>query len=170
MPLIRRFAPILVLAAMLAAGCGSGSSGSSDVTLKAQRALVPYVEAVRQAAANQDYAALKRAVRALKHEVEVEQNGISTSRQAQIDNAADAVLTAASPSPTQSPSQTPTTTQTPTQSVTPTPSVTVTVTPTHTVTAPPTTPATTPTEATPPAKKTPPGQAKKSSPPAGQAS
>jgi hypothetical protein len=144
MSLIRPLAPVLVLGTLLAAGCGSGSSGSSDVSASAERALIPYVQAVRQAAANHDYTALKRAVRALKHEVEVEQNGISNSRQAQIDNAADAVLIAASPSPTKSASQTPTPTQTPTE--TPTPSVTVTFTPTHTVTAPPpSTPATTPT-------------------------
>jgi hypothetical protein len=147
MPLVRlrALAPAfaLVVTGLLVAGCGSGSG--SDVTLKAQKALEPYVQAVRQAAADKDYPALKRAVHALKQEVTVEQDGISASRQADIDDAADAVLAAASPSPSPSPTTSPTQTQTPTQTPT-TPPATVTITPTHTVTAPPSTPATTPTD------------------------
>jgi hypothetical protein len=132
-----------VLAAFLLSGCGSGSS--SQVTLKAQHALEPYVQAMRTAAAAKNYPALKQAVRALKQEVTVQQDGISPSRQAEIDDAADAVLVAASPGPSASPSNTPTQTQSPTQTPT-TPPATVTITPTKTVTAPPptTTPPTTP--------------------------
>jgi hypothetical protein len=142
---LRRLAPVLALAVtgVLVAGCGSGSS--SDVTLKAQKALEPYVQAMRTAAAAKNYPALKLAVRALKNEVTVQQDGISASRQAEIDDAADAVLTAASPSPSASPSTSPTPTESPTQTPT-TPPATVTITPTQTVTAPPptTTPPTTP--------------------------
>jgi hypothetical protein len=142
---LRGLAPAfaLVVTGLLVAGCGSGSG--SDVTLKAQKALEPYVQAVRQAAADKDYPALKRAVRALKHEVTVEQDGISASRQADIDDAADAVLTAASPSPSASPSDSPTQTQSPSQTPT-TPPATVTITPTHTVTAPASTPPPTPSD------------------------
>lgn len=142
---LRRLAPVLALAVtgVLVAGCGSGSS--SDVTLKAQKALEPYVQAMRTAAAAKNYPALKVAVRALKREVRIQQDGISASRQAEIDDAADAVLTAASPSPSATPTNSPTQTQSPTQTPT-TPPPTVTITPTHTVTTPPSAPPTTPSD------------------------
>jgi hypothetical protein len=136
MRLLKSLAPAVLAASLVLAGCGSGSSGSSAVSAKAQAALQPYLEAVRQAASTGNRDAVAKAVRQLKHEVQVEHSGISASRQAAIDNAADAVLNDVH---SQSPS-TPPTTPSATQTTAPppsTPPATVTITPPATVTVSP---------------------------------
>jgi hypothetical protein len=138
MHLAKPFVAVLLASGLVVAGCGSGSSGSGAVTAKAQAALEPYLEAVREAAAGGNRDAVQRAVQQLKHEVQVERKGISASRQAAIDNAADAVLNdiEASPSPTPTPSDTDTNSAPPSTPAT-TPPATVTITPTPTVTVSP---------------------------------
>jgi hypothetical protein len=136
MRLLTPLAPVVLAASLLLAGCGSGSSGSGAVSAKAEAALQPFLEAVRQAAASGNRDTVAQAVRQLKHEVQVERSGISASRQAAIDNAADAVLNdihSQSPSPPPSPTQTETTPPPPPS----TPPATVTITPPATVTVSP---------------------------------
>jgi hypothetical protein len=134
MRFLKPLAPAVLAASLVLAGCGSGSSGSGGVSAKAQAALQPYLEAVRQAAATGNRDAVAQAVRQLKHEVQVESGAISTSRQAAIDNAADAVLNDIH---SQSPSPTPTPTPTETTAPPSTPPATVTITPPATVTVSP---------------------------------
>jgi septum formation inhibitor MinC len=135
MRLLKPLAPAVLAASLVLAGCGSGSSGSGAVSAKAQTALQPFLEAVRQAAASGNRNSVAQAVRQLKHEVQVERSGISASRQAAIDNAADAVLNDIH---SQSPSTSPTPTQTETTPPPPTtPPATVTITPPATVTVSP---------------------------------
>jgi hypothetical protein len=135
MRLLRPFAPAVLAASLLLAGCGSGSSGSGAVSAKAQTALQPFLEAVRQAAASGNRNSVAQAVRQLKHEVQVERSGISASRQAAIDNAADAVLNDIhSQPPSTTPTPSPTETTPPPAS---TPPATVTITPPATVTVSP---------------------------------
>jgi hypothetical protein len=136
MRLLTPLAPAVLAASLVLAGCGSGSSGSGAVSSKAQAALQPYLEAVRQAAASGNRDSVAQAVRQLKHEVQVERSGISASRQAAIDNAADAVLNdihsqspSASPTPTQTQTTPPPPVSTPPTTVTITPPATVTVSP-----------------------------------------
>jgi hypothetical protein len=142
---LRRLAPAVVAAGVLLTGC-SGTSGSTHVSASAKR-LEPYLVAVRQAAASGDYASLKLAVRRLKHEVGLEP-GISTSQQAEIDNAADAVLSDVTPSASATP--TPSTTVTTPPPSTPPATVTVTPPATVTVTPPPATSASPSTSTAPP--------------------
>jgi hypothetical protein len=135
MRLLKLLAPAAVAASLVLAGCGSGSSGSGAVSGKAQTALQPFLEAVRQAAASGNRDAVVQAVGQLKHEVQLERSGISASRQAAIDNAADAVLNDIHSQPS-STSATPTHTET-TPPPPSTPPATVTITPPATVTVSP---------------------------------
>jgi hypothetical protein len=135
MRFLKPLAPAVLAASLVLVGCGSGSSGSGAVSAKAEAALQPFLEAVRQAAASGNRDLVAQAVRQLKHEVQVERSGISASRQAAIDNAADAVLNDIH---SQSPSTSPTPTQTETTPPPPTtPPATVTITPPATVTVSP---------------------------------
>jgi septum formation inhibitor MinC len=135
MRLLKPLAPAVLAASLVLAGCGSGSSGSGAVSAKAQTALQPFLEAVRQAAASGNRNSVAQAVRQLKHEVQVERSGISASRQAAIDNAADAVLNDIhSQPPSTTPTPSPTETTPPPAS---TPPATVTITPPATVTVSP---------------------------------
>jgi septum formation inhibitor MinC len=135
MRLLKPLAPAVLAASLVLAGCGSGSSGSGAVSAKAQTALQPFLEAVRQAAASGNRDSVAQAVRQLKHEVQVERSGISASRQAAIDNAADAVLNDIhSQPPSTTPTPSPTETTPPPAS---TPPATVTITPPATVTVSP---------------------------------
>jgi hypothetical protein len=135
MRLLKPLAPAVLAASLVLAGCGSGSSGSSAVSAKAEAALQPFLEAVRQAAASGNRDLVAQAVRQLKHEVQVERSGISASRQAAIDNAADAVLNDIhSQPPSTTPTPSPTETTPPPAS---TPPATVTITPPATVTVSP---------------------------------
>jgi hypothetical protein len=136
MRFLKPLAPAVLAASLVLAGCGSGSSGSSAVSAKAEAALQPFLEAVRQAAASGNRDLVAQAVRQLKHEVQVERSGISASRQAAIDNAADAVLNDIHSQPL-STSATPTQTQTTPPPPPTTPPATVTITPPATVTVSP---------------------------------
>jgi hypothetical protein len=136
MRFLKPLAPAVLAASLVLAGCGSGSSGSSAVSAKAEAALQPFLEAVRQAAASGNRDLVAQAVRQLKHEVQVERSGISASRQAAIDNAADAVLNDIHSQPP-STSATPTQTQTTPPPPPTTPPATVTITPPATVTVSP---------------------------------
>lgn len=112
--------------AVATAGC---TSQPGELSAAAQRVLVPKVQQVRDAAATGSYAELQRVVTQLKQLVarELSAGQVSNSRAQAIDDAADELLTAATPSATpttQSPTPTPTTssaTPTPTQT-TPSPS------------------------------------------------
>jgi hypothetical protein len=138
MHVIKPFVAVLLASGLAVAGCGSGSSGSGAVSAKAQAALEPYLEGVREAAAGGNRDSVEQAVKQLKHEVQVERKGISASRQAAIDNAADAVLNDIQASPSPTPSITPSDTNSGSPSTPPTtPPATVTITPTPTVTVSP---------------------------------
>jgi hypothetical protein len=137
MRLLKPLAPVVLAATMVLAGCGSGSNGTAGVSAKAQAALEPFIEAVRQAAATGNRDTVAQAVRQLKHEVQVESSGISASRQAAIDNAADAVLNDVHSKPPSSPPATPTQTETTPPPPATTPPATVTITPPATVTVSP---------------------------------
>jgi hypothetical protein len=138
MRLVKPFVAVLLASGLLVAGCSSGSSGSGAVSAKAQAALEPYLDAVREAAAGGNRDAVQKAVQQLKHEVQVERKGISASRQAAIDNAADAVLHDIEASPSPTPTLTPTDTNSGSPSTPPsTPPATVTITPSPTVTVSP---------------------------------
>jgi hypothetical protein len=137
MRLLKPLAPVVLAASLVLAGCGSGSNGTTGVSAKAQAALEPFLEAVRQAAASGNRDTVAQAVRQLKHEVQVERSGISASRQAAIDNAADAVLNDVHSKPPSSPSATPSQTETTPPPPPSTPPATVTITPPATVTVSP---------------------------------
>jgi hypothetical protein len=130
---MRRFAAgaVLLVAAIAAPGCTSGNPG--DISRTAAKTLQQDVQHVREVAAGGSYAELRAAVAALKAQVEqFQQDGqVSASRAVAIEDAADALLQAASPSPSPTPSPT-TTSPTPTPtttSPTPTPSPTTTTPP-----------------------------------------
>jgi hypothetical protein len=120
--------------ALVLSGCSSGSPG--DITPAAAKVLRPAVEAVRQAVASHSYSTLRSAVHNLLQLVDQEQQsgGVSPSRATAMEDAAQILLTDASPSPsptpvptTTSPTPTPTTTSpTPSQTTTPPPVVTTT--------------------------------------------
>jgi len=113
---------------LLATGCSSGQPG--DLTLAAEKVLVPKVQQVREVAATGNYTRLKQVVRQLETLVrrELADGQVSQARANAILDAADALLTDAQPtaSPTPTPTQsssspTPTATPSPTPSSTPTP-------------------------------------------------
>jgi hypothetical protein len=137
MRFLKPLAPAVLAASLVLTGCGSGSSGSGGVSAKAQAALQPFLEAVRQAAASGNRDTVAQAVRQLKHEVQVERSSISASRQAAIDNAADAVLNDIHSKPPSAPPTTPSQTETTTPPPVSTPPATVTISPPATVTVSP---------------------------------
>jgi hypothetical protein len=144
---------LAVLATLLAAAACS-SSDTPEISAKASAALAPDVQAVRVAASKKSNPGLVKAINTLRAEVSALETAgeLTTSRAANIDNAAGALLTDHQtmyppPTPSVTPS-TPTPSVTPT-TPTPTPTVTVTVTPTPTPTPPTPTPPTPTGPATP---------------------
>ena len=129
---------LAVLAGVAAVGLAACSSQPGDLSASAQRVLVPKAQAVRDAAASGSYSRLTSAVHSLERLVDSEQRKgqVSDTRAAAIKDAADSLLTDASPSPTptvtpsspsptqtapsSTPSETPTS-QSPSSSVSPTP-------------------------------------------------
>jgi len=117
-----RPAALAVTATLLLAGCASNAPG--DLNAAAAKVLRPAVQQVRVAAATGTYADLKSAVLQLKSLVQQqEQAGHVTAQRANaIEDAADALVQDARPTPSPTPSTaTPTPTPTPT---TPTPTPT----------------------------------------------
>jgi hypothetical protein len=142
---MKRLVLAVLVSVIAAAGCSS--SDSPEISTKASKALAADVQVVRVAASKKSNSGLVKAINTLRAEVSTLESAgeITTSRAANIDNAAGALLTdhqAMYPPPT--PTPTPSLTPTPTPSLTPTPTPTVTVTVTPTPTPTPTTPTPTP--------------------------
>jgi len=118
-------------AVLLVAGCSSGQPG--DLTVAAEKVLVPKVQQVRDVAATGNYTRLKTVVRQLEALVrrELADGQVSQARANAILDAADTLLTDAQP--TSSPTPTPTQ-----SSASPTPSPTPSSTPSSTPTPTPT--------------------------------
>jgi hypothetical protein len=118
-------------AVLLAAGCSSGQPG--DLTVAAEKVLVPKVQQVRDVAATGNYSRLKQVVRQLDTLVrrELADGQVSQSRANAILDAADALLTDAQPtsSPAPSPSQSSSSSPSPSAMPSSTPSATPSTTP-----------------------------------------
>lgn len=124
----RIFAAVGAAGVLLATGCSSGQPG--DLTVAAEKVLVPKVQQVRDVAATGNYTRLRQVVRQLESLVrrELADGQVSQARANAILDAADTLLTDAQPtsSPTPSPTQsssspTPSATPSPTPSATPSP-------------------------------------------------
>lgn len=124
----RIFAAVGAAGVLLATGCSSGQPG--DLTVAAEKVLVPKVQQVRDVAATGNYTRLRQVVRQLEALVrrELADGQVSQARANAILDAADTLLTDAQPtsSPTPSPTQsssspTPSATPSPTPSATPSP-------------------------------------------------
>jgi hypothetical protein len=133
-----RLAAVAAAVALVLTGCASnGNGGGAKISAAAAAALAPYIQAVRTAATAKHPGPMDSAISQLRNEVTILQQAgkLSASRAANIDNAADALLTdfkAGLPTPSATPS---TATPTPSSATpTPTPTVTVTVTPTTSTT------------------------------------
>ena len=110
-----------VVPVLVASACANNAPG--DLTASAAKLLRPAVQDVRQAAATGSFADLRRAVQQLKNLVQQEERAgeVSAQRAVAIEDAADALLQDARPTPSPTPSSlSPTPTPT-TESPTPTP-------------------------------------------------
>jgi hypothetical protein len=135
---------LLGVPALVTAGC---ASSPSDLTAQAEQQLRPRVEHLRVLIHAHEFTALVAAVHSLDQLVErLEREGqVTRARGTQIEDAADALLALASPSPSPSPSPTRSPTLPPTPSRTPSPTRSPTPTSTPTTPSPsPTSPSPTP--------------------------
>ena len=121
---------VAMAAVLVASSCSSGQPG--DLTLAAQKVLVPKVQRIREVAATGNYTRLTQVVQQLKVLVahEVADGQVSQSRANAILDAADTLLTDAQPTASPTPSSTPSSSSpTPSSTPSPTPSATPTPTP-----------------------------------------
>jgi hypothetical protein len=139
--------PLLAVAVVTgAAACSGGQPGA--INAAGTQALAPQVRAVRDAAASGKYNDLRRQVNELLTLVDQQQaaGNVTARRATAIADAADVLLTDASPSPKPTPSSTTVSPVPTTESPTPTPTTqSPTPTPVQTTPPPPTTLSPTPT-------------------------